>query len=422
MPIVDSGDNEKQRRADLNWVKQLSNLIIIFLLSVPSGVFLHLSGSTLAFWLKDCEFDNISIGLFALANFLHVFKFLWGPYLENISFLKQHKNGFKSCMVFSLLGCIISILILSLLSPKSQLLFFCLTLLSLSFFSASFEMLIHASQILLVDKRSWGLSEAFCITGYRLGMLLSGSLALYMSTFLPWKDVYQFMGGLCVVILILAAIYPFKELEGKEEPQSLFVYFEPFKDFLQNKNLLILVIFFMTYRLQDNILGKMPSMYLLEVGFSKANLAFAYKAFGLFSAVVGGFVGGYLCRKLAYKYIFRRVLILYSLAGLLFLLFLHFGANIKILYLVVLVHEFCKGLTLTPFFSYQLRCCNIKYSITQIAIITSIVELSRIIFAVASGYLATYLGWNWFFIISSSTILFNILCIDNLPEQTGKKI
>jgi predicted MFS family arabinose efflux permease len=402
MPL-DTEIGDTHHTAIFSWIKQFPNLIIIFLLSVPSGVFLHLSGSTLSFWLKDCEFDNISIGLFSLANFLHIFKFLWGPFLENIRFLRKYKNGFKACMIFSLLGCIISIFILSSLSPKSQLLLFCLTLLGLSFFSASYEMLIHASQILLVDKRSWGLSEAFCITGYRLGMLMSGSLALYMSTFMPWKAVYQFMGGLCVVILILTAIYPFKEFIDLDTSKKKSSFLEPFKDFMRSKYLHILIPFFITYRLQDNILGKMPSMYLLEVGFSKASLAFAYKAFGLFAAVLGGFVGGYLCRKFTYKYIFKRVLTIYSFAGLIFLSFLHFSADIRVLYLVVLVHEFSKGLTLTPFFSYQLRCCNPNYSITQIAIITSIVELSRIIF----GY-QSWLGEFLYFILGKYFYLLDI--------------
>jgi hypothetical protein len=379
-------------------------------------MFLLLSGSTLSFWLKDNQFDNISIGLFSLANILHVFKFLWGPYLENMSLVKQHKNGFKTCLLVSLFGCVICIFLLSTLSPIDDIHFFCCTLVVLSFFSSSFEMLVQASQILLVEVKSLGVSEAFCITGYRIGILLSGSFALYISEFLSWPAVYQIMGTLCLIILLISAFYPFTDLSKNGTIYIAPSYIAPFKDFLQKNNLIVLILFLITFRLQDHILGKMPNMFLLEVGYSKTVIAIAYKAFGLFTSVLGGFAGGYLCRTYSYKYIFPRVLIIYSLAGLLFLLFSFSGAHIGALYFVVLIHEFCKGLTITPFFSYQLRCCNPIFSITHIAIITSIVEFSRIAFGSVSGFLSTELGWQTFFIISSLSSIICLPLIRYIPE------
>jgi predicted MFS family arabinose efflux permease len=393
---------------------RFANLIFIFLLSIPSGMFLLLSGSTLSFWLRDNQFDKVSIGLFSLANILHIFKFMWGPYLEDFSFIKQYQHGFKISIAASLLGCIICIYFLALTSPNN-ILVFSIILVIFSLFSATYEMLLQASQMLIIDKKTWGYSEAFCVTGFRIGILFSGSLSIYLSTIISWQEIYQIMGSICLGIFLIALWYPFKFITLTQS-SSHHNYTLPFKDFLSQPNLLYLVAFLFTYRLPDSILGKMPNLFLLEIGFSKISIALVYKAFGLMATLIGGIMGGYLCRKLPYKKIFPLVVIPHAISTLSFLLLLSFKSEVKILCFVVLIHELTKGFMITPFFSYQLRCCNPAYRITHIAIITSITECSRIVFGSFSGILAHYLGWGLFFIIASLSFAVCLPLINRVPE------
>lgn len=378
-------------------------------------MFFLLSGATLSFWLRESGFDKITIGLFSLVNFLQIFKFLWGPLLEKISFSNPNSQGYKYCLIFSLLACIICLYTLTLFKPDNDFTLFALTLVVLGFFSSIYQTLVHSSQILLVSSKNWGLSEAACTTGFRIGLLVASSGALYLSTIISWEQVYQIMAILCLPSLFLIVFYSFCIDIGTSSHIS-YKFLPAFYDFIKKPKLLLIVSFMLLYRLQDNFVAMMPNMFYLDIGYSKTDLALGYKALGLGAATVGGFLGGYLCYKYDYRFIFKRVLICHALSGLSFLFLYYYDRNLVNLYIVVFLQELTKGLTLSPFFSYQLKCCTQKYCITQIAILTSIAAITPIFLGSVSGFSATYLGWPCFFMLSSFCFIPAYILVKYLPE------
>lgn len=269
--------------------------------------------------------------------------------------------------------------------------------------------------MLLINNKNWGISEAACTSGFRIGILISGSGALYLSTIISWQEVYRTMAILCVPSLLLIIFYPLKFKE-KIAVNDFDRFWHAFYDFIKKPKLLIIVGFMLLYRLQDNFLSVMPNMFYLDIGYTKKDLALGYKAFGMCATIAGGFICGFLCRKYEYTYIFKRVLIYHALSSITFLLLYSYSQTITTLYIAVFLQEFTKGLTMSPFFSYQLRCCSSKYCITQIALITSIAYISTILFGSISGYAATYLGWGYFFAIAGFCFIPAYILIRYLPR------
>jgi len=374
-----------------------------------------LTGSTLSFWLRESGFDKITIGLFSLVNFIHIFKFLWGPLLEKISFTSSTSYKYKYCLILSLLGCIGCTYVLTNFAPNTHFIPFALCLIALSFFSSIYDMLLQSSQMLLITNRNLGISEAACTSGFRIGLLISGSGALYLSTIISWQDVYRVMAILCVPSLLLIILYPLKFKE-KIIGNNFDRFWHAFYDFIKKPKWLIIVSFMLLYRLQDSFLSVMPNMFYLDIGYTKKDLALGYKAFGMCAAILGGFISGFLCRKYEYAYIFKRALILHALSSLSFLFLYFYSRDIMSLYLAVFFQEFTKGLTMSPFFSYQIRCCNPKYCITQIALITSIAYVGTMLFGSISGHAATYLGWNYFFVVAGFCFIPAYILIRYLPR------
>lgn len=374
-----------------------------------------LTGSTLSFWLRESGFDKITIGLFNLVNFIHIFKFLWGPLLEKISFAPSSSRGYKYCLILSLLSCICCTYILTSFNPTTDFIKFASCLIVLAFFSSIYDVLLQSSQMLLITGKNWGISEAACTSGFRIGILASGSGALYLSTIISWQDVYRLMAILCVPSLLLIILYPLKFKE-KITINDFDRFWHAFRDFFKKPKWLIIVSFMLLYRLQDSFLAVMPNMFYLDIGYTKKDLALGYKAFGMCATILGGFAGGFLCRKYEYSYIFRRVLVYHALSIMSFLFICFYSQNITSLYFAVFFQEFTKGLTMSPFFSYQLRCCNPKYCITQIALITSTAHVSTILIGSISGYAATYLGWTYFFVIAGFCFIPAYILIRYLPK------
>lgn len=276
-------------------------------------------------------------------------------------------------------------------------------------------MLLQSSQMLLITSENWGISEAACTSGFRIGILISGSGALYLSTIISWQEVYRTMAILCVPSLLLIIFYPLKFKE-KIAVNNFDRFWHAFYDFIKKPKWLIIVGFMLLYRLQDNFLSVMPNMFYLDIGYTKKDLALGYKAFGMCATIAGGFIGGFLCRKYEYVYIFKRVLVYHALSSITFLLLYSYSQTITTLYIAVFFQEFTKGLTMSPFFSYQLRCCSSKYCITQIALITSIAYISTVLFGSISGYAATYLGWGYFFSIAGFCFIPAYILIRYLPK------
>jgi predicted MFS family arabinose efflux permease len=289
-----------------------------------------------------------------------------------------------------------------------------------SIFSASYKMVLHASQMLLVKSHSWGLTEAACTTGFRIGMIASGAGALYLSTFLSWKDVYRIMILLCIPSLIVLIFNKLPSRHTHTNTQK-YLWNDAFIDFFSKKDWLIIIIFILLYRLQDDFLGRMPNIFFREMGFSKEMISISYKLGGLLAVSIGGFLGGYLCLRWKYRTLFFWSLLLHGISGWTFLILQDSGENIWLLYIVVSLQEFTKGLTLSPFFSYQLATCTKKFCITQIAILTSIVGLPHVLLGGLSGFIATSLGWTWFFIFSNFLSIPALIFVQYIPEYKKKK-
>nr|WP_232202748.1 MFS transporter [Rickettsia montanensis] len=392
----------------------ISNIFFILIISFPGGLIYLLTGSTLSFWLRESGFDKITIGLFSLVNFIHIFKFLWGPLLEKVSFAPLSKWGYKYCLIIALVSCIFCVYVLTNFNPNTHFIPFALCLVAVAFFVSIYDMLLQSSQMLLVTNKNWGISEAACTTGFRIGILVAGSGALYLSTIISWQGVYRAMAILCIPSLLLIIIYPLK-FKDKIIINDFDRFWHAFYDFVKKPKWLMIVSFMLLYRLQDNFLSIMPNMFYLDIGYTKKDLAFGYKAFGMCATILGGFIGGFLCRKYEYSYLLKRALIYHALSSLSFLYLYFYNRDITSLYIAVFFQEFTKGLTMSPFFSYQLRCCSSKYCITQIALITSIAYISTILFGSISGYAATYLGWTYFFIVAGFCFIPAYILIRYLP-------
>lgn len=330
---------------------------------------------------------------------------------------------YKVLMLITLGGCIAFLAFLSTIIPNKNPLLFFSCLVVLSFFAASYKMLLHASQMLLVKSGYWGFTEAACTIGFRIGMIASGAGALYLSTIIPWSQVYLLMALLCIPSFIGIAYFSFDYPKTIENEKITWKdrFSRPFLDFFSKDKWFQILIFMIIYRLQDGFLGKMPNLFFREMGFSKEVISLSYKLGGLFFVAVGGLVGGYLCANVPYRKTFFWGLLLHGASGWVYLLLQSFPGDTMMLCFVVGIIELTKGLTLSAFFSYQLNACSTRFAITQIAFLTSIIDLPHIALGAMSGFMATYLGWTWFFIFSSVLSVPALIFIKNIPDFHKKK-
>ena len=171
-------------------------------------------------------------------------------------------------------------------------------------------------------------------------------------------------------------------------------FIAPFKDFTKQSGWLAILLFMLFYRLPENLLAMMQTLFLLDLGFTYIEISSVAKAFGLSATILGSLVGGYCIRLFGYKQTLLWAAITHGLSCLLFLLQQKMGANLGFLYCTIGVENFFSGVALTAFFSYQLTCCSLQFAATQLALLTSVAELNRTLTAPLAGALIDSFGWT----------------------------
>ena len=73
--------------------------------------------------------------------------------------------------------------------------------------------------------------------------------------------------------------------------------------------------------------------------------------------------------------------------------------------LTICMDNLAAGMGTTALVAYMASLCNVAYSATQYALLSSLMSLPRDIFASTSGILADHVSWPLFFLIASLMVL-----------------
>ena len=180
---------------------------------------------------------------------------------------------------------------------------------------------------------------------------------------------------------------------------------EPFYDFVKRNGLGIAVTilaFISLYKASDVLLTLMANPFYIDVGFSRAEIAWVSGTFGLWMTLVGGVFGGILVFRLGLLRSLTISVLLMAASNLMFLLLSLRGADIVLFHLVIFAENVSGGLGTTVFVAYLSSLCNIHYTAVQYALLTSFMQLlGKFVIVPSSGFFADALGWQMFFVAST---------------------
>lgn len=421
-------------------------ILAIFFLGFASGLPLPLTGATLDAVLNQAGVTKTAIGLFALISIPYSLKFLWSPVIDRlpVPFLTKLLGRRRSWMVLTQISLMISITMLGFSSPAQNITLTALLALWVAFSSASQDTVIDAYRIESLDSSQQGAGASASTTGYIISMkLIGGAMAFWLSDLIGWHYVYAIMGAIMVlgIVAIIIAGEPTplhkESSEGSTATDPLhnsqdnnlkdFLkngVLAPFMDFVKTPDCWLVVAFVIFYKFADAFSGKMLTPFLQDTGFSNSQIAFYLKSFGLGATLMGTFLGGMLVYKLG---IYRALLVgsfLQIVSCLMLVMLAYAGNNQLALAAVVAVDNLNAGMGTAAFVAYLSGLCNVRYTATQYALLSSLSVTGRTFLSAASGWFAQTLGWHKFFLFCSTMALpgiFLLLFLIKLQE-TNKKL
>lgn len=430
-------------------------LLLIWLIGLMSGFTIMISGNTLNFWLAKEHIDIRTIGIFALISLPYAINFLWAPIIDikNIPILSKTLGHRTSWIVVIQVLLSIAVYILSRVNPSSNLLLFAIIGLMVSFLSSTQDTILGAFRTDIIESSKQGQVSGIYIFGYRIGMLLSTSVAIYISSYIQWNLVYELFSIVilsfpivflllthchgeehrCVAIQQKTMINNYKEREHLQNkvksgwPRSdaprhddygiLANISKIISSMGSKKHIILVLIFLILYRLPDNFIGMMINPFLLHIGYDEFEISIAGKFFGITNAIIGGLLAGFIMK---YFNIFRSLLFfgaLHALAHTLFILQEIYGKNIELLILVTGFESITGGMTMAAYIGFIASLCKGRFKATQYAFLSSMMGLSRSALPAFSGYVVTIIGWKMFYLFAALATIPSLVLVVYLEKK-----
>lgn len=395
-----------------------------------SGLPLALTFGTLSLWLAEVGVSKTTIGLFALMGVPYAFKFLWSPIVDraDIPYLGRRLGRRRSWAVVTQTALMVTIAGLGATDPVARPGVTAVLAFLVAFFSATQDIVIDAYRVEILEERQYGAGAATIVLGYRLGMLVSGAGALYLASFVSWYATYGLMATLMSVGLVTVLVNPEPAVrqsrESAEQETRIARYLEarphlgrrwgraaawvygavigPFAEFMSRRGWILVLLFILLYKFGDALAGVMGNPFYVELGFTKIQIASISKAFGLAATIFGGIIGGVLVSRIG---IIKSLIVcgvLQMVSNLMFAILAVVGADPVVLALTIAIENLSGGMGTAAFVAYLSSLCNVAYTATQYALLSSFMAFGRTLLSSSGGWLADHMDWVSFFVVTTA--------------------
>ena len=373
---------------------------ILLILGFASGLPLALTSGTLQAWMTVENIDLKTIGFFSLVGHAYVFKFLWSPVMDRYTppFLGRRRGW----LFITQLLLLVAIAAMGFLEPSTHLRWMAALAVLIAFCSASQDIVFDAWKTDVLPAEERGAGAAISVLGYRLGMLVSGGLALWLADrYLGWQGMYWLMAALLIPCIIATLLAP-EPSDVIPVPRSLEqAVAEPLRDFFGRNNAWLILLLIVLYKLGDAFAMSLTTTFLIRgVGFDAGEVGVVNKTLGLFATIVGALYGGVLMQRLT---LFRALLIFGILQGASnagYWLLSITDKHMISMAAAVFFENLCGGMGTAAFVALLMTLCNKSFSATQFALLSALSAVGRVYVGPIAGWFVEAHGWPTFYLFS----------------------
>jgi MFS transporter, PAT family, beta-lactamase induction signal transducer AmpG len=282
-------------------------------------------------------------------------------------------------------------------------------------------------------------------TFYRIAMLSGQGLLVILAGYLEessgkihfaWQITFLILAALFVLFFIYHLfILPHPKSDSSRDKVQLqhFIseFLRTFVSFFKKKEILIIVLFILLYRLAEAQLVKMALPFLVdpkEVGglaLTTSEVGIVYGTVGVIALSLGGILGGIAASRQGLKFWIWWMLLAINLPDLVYIyLAATQTSNFILINICVAVEQFGYGFGFTAFMLYLIYVSEGEYKTAHYAIATGLMALGMMLPGMISGWIQEEVGYlNFFIWVSISTLpAFIITKFVKIDPSFGKKV
>ena len=372
-------------------------MLAIAALAAASGFPNQLTEGALQAWLKDSGATNTTIGIMSYVALPYLLKFLWAPLVDRypLPFLGR-RRGWILAMQLAIAA---AIALFALQDPRQSLLAITVCAAAIVFFSATQDIAIDAwrADISLPEER--GPAAAATNFGYRLFAYLALAVGLIIAEYFGWRAAFLVLALAMLLFCVVTVLAPASH--NSYQPRSLREsVVEPLRELLATPNALALIAVVLLFKVGDAFANKLFTPFVMDVGFSKAEIGTLIKPLFTAGSLAGVALGGIVMVRLGLLRSMLTFGVLQALSNLLYCLLALSGKSYLIMSLAVLLEHVAAAMGNIALVALIMALCDRRYSAFQYALLSVLALLPRYSLGYPAGWIADHGGWYVYFVTS----------------------
>ena len=377
-------------------------------LGISSGAGFAMIGATLTTRLAQYGIKKSAVTMFALTFLAYNFKFLWAPLVDTVRLPLLGRFGQRRSWLW-LIGVLVmaAVVFLGSLDPREALGTVALAAVLVGIAGATFDIIIDAYRIELLEPRQLGVGSGMSQYGWRIGAAGAGAVALVLAARGGWAAAYAGCALFAVPAMLVGLVMGEPARHREIAPprgiiQAVVRYFSPLAEFLTRSGAWVVLVFVLIHKIGDTLANLTLRLLFDDLGFTNDEIAFYDVGVGFIALLAGVFVGGILYAKLGMKWSVLISLVLMAVSNFGFAILAAMGHSNLGMAAIIGFENFASGIGGVTVVAYLSALCNLRFTATQYALLSALASIAgRFLTGTTAGSLIESIGYVNFYLLTT---------------------
>jgi PAT family beta-lactamase induction signal transducer AmpG len=379
-----------------------------FFLGISSGFPFAMIGATLTTRLAQHGVTKSAVTAFVLTILAYNLKFLWAPIIDHARLPAIGRWGQRRSWLW-LIGVLVmsTVAFLGIADPDQALYIIVIAAITVALAGATFDIIIDAYRIELLEPRQLGVGSGMSQYGWRIGAAAAGALALVLADRIGWTVAYFACAAFALPAMLVGMVMG--EPKRHREPakphgvvEAIVAYFSPLLEFLRRQGALVVLLFVLIHKIGDTLANLTLRLLFQDLGFTNDEVAFYDVGVGFIALLMGIFIGGILYVQLGMKRSVLISLILMAVSNFSFAALATAGHTNVGMAAAVAFENFASGIGGVTVVAYLSALCNLRFTATQYALLSALASIAgRFLTGTTAGTLIDSIGYVNFYLLTT---------------------
>jgi PAT family beta-lactamase induction signal transducer AmpG len=385
-------------------------------LGISSGFPYAMIGATLTTRLAQDGIDKKAVTAFSLAFLVYNLKWLWAWIVDGVRIPVLGRLGQRvSWLILSGAFVIAAVANLALADPNASLLFTAYAAVLVGVAGATFDIVIDAYRIELLEPRQLGVGAGMSQYGWRIGSVSAGALALVLAARIGWEAAYLACAAFALPAMLTGFVMgePARHHTRHAKRKTMEVWQSiagPLVEFFKRKGAFLVLLFILLHKIGDTLANLTFRLLFDDMGYSNDEIAIYDVGLGFWAYLAGIFVGGVLYARMGMQRSVLFSLVLMMLSNLSFAVLAALGKSNWGMAGAIGFENFASGIGGVCVVAYFSALCDLRFTAAQYAMISAAASIvGRFLTGTTAGALIESFGYVNFYLLTTVAAVPGIL-------------